>query len=138
MDDFMRLERHVGGLSRERQVTYLREAGWKEEDGQWRGPGVEAEVFPQSRALHHQLTQDLSEALGARGWKIGAYSQRGYAKLVDPHDASACSLPGALRKQARRDGCPVRELTYSLFLAAVLRRQPSPRPSPPRGEGESS
>jgi len=65
-------------------VTYLREAGWKEEAGKWRGPGVEAEAFPQSRALHHQLTKDLSEALGARGWNVGAYSQRGYAKLVDP------------------------------------------------------
>lgn len=118
----MRLERHVGGLSLERKVKYLREAGWSEELGKWRGPGAEAEAFPIARALHHQLTKDLSEALGARGWKILEYSQRGYVKLSDPKDESSCSLPGALRRQARRDGCPVRELTYGLFLAAVLRR----------------
>ena len=118
----MRLERHVGGLSLERKVKYLREAGWKEEEGQWRGPAVEAEVFPLARALHHQLTADLTEALRARGWKILEYSQRGYVKLMDPQDEASCSLPGALRKQARRDGCPVRELTYGLFLAAMLKR----------------
>jgi hypothetical protein len=122
MGDPMRLERHVGGLSLERKVKYLREAGWKEEDATWRGPAAEAEAFPLSRALHHQLTADLTEALGSRGWKILEYSRRGYVKLVDPTDETACSLPGALRKQARRDGCPVRELTYGLFLAAMLRR----------------
>lgn len=122
----MRLERHVGGLSAVAKVKYLRESGWQEEQGKWRGPAAAAEAFPLSRALHHQLTADLSEALGARGWKVVEYSQRGYAKLTDPIDASVCSLPGALRKQARREGCPVRELTYSLFLAAVLRRSDSP------------
>lgn len=133
----MRLERHVGGLSAARKLQYLRDSGWKEEAGKWRGPAVEAEAFPLSRALHHQLTADLSAALGARGWKVGGYSERGYAKMVDPQDASECALPAALRRQARRDGCPVRELTYALFLAAVLTRpgKPSPRPSPSRGEG---
>ena len=122
MRGFMRLERHVGGLSAERKVKYLRESGWTEEDGSWRGPGPEAEAFPLARALHHQLTADLSAALGSRGWKVREYSQRGYVKLVDPQDESVCSLPGALRKQARRDGCPVRELTYALFLNAALKR----------------
>jgi len=120
----MRLERHVGGLGKARQVTYLREAGWVLEGKAWRGPGAEAEAFPLSRALHHQLTADLCGALGARGWRISGYSERGYAQLVDPRDQSTCTLPAALRRQARRDGCPVRELTYGLFLAAVLKRPP--------------
>lgn len=119
----MRLERHIGGLSNERKLQYLRDSGWNEEAGKWRGPGVDAEPFPLARALHHQLTADLSAALGVRGWKIVEYSQRGYVKLADPKDSSSCSLPGALRRQARRDGCPVRELTYSLFLDAVLKRE---------------
>ena len=118
----MRLERHVGGLSAERKVKYLRESGWKEEAGKWTGLTPDSEAFPLSRALHHQLTADLSLALGKWGWKVGDYSQRGYAKLIDPKDESTCSLPAALRRQARRDGCPVRELTYSLFLAAMLAR----------------
>src|SRR4051812_4805332 len=98
----MRLERHVGGLSLERKVKYLREAGWNEEGGKWRGPTAESEAFPLARALHHQLTADLSDALVGRGWKVGEYSQRGYAKMIDPKDESSCSLPGALRRQARR------------------------------------
>lgn len=118
----MRLERHVGGLSLERKLSYLREAGWSEASGKWSGPLAASEAFPLARALHHQLTADLSEALRARGWKVLGYSERGYVKLLDPKDQSSCSLPGALRRQARRDGCPVRELTYGLFLAAVLRR----------------
>ncbi|HEY1089111.1 MAG TPA: hypothetical protein VGE37_15505 [Archangium sp.] len=121
----MRLERHVGGLSLERKRTYLREAGWREEEDAWRGPGPDAEAWPLARAIHHQLTADLSAALLARGWKVLDYSPRGYVKLGDPTDGSSCSLPAALRRQARRDGCPVRELTYGLFLAAVLRRSPS-------------
>lgn len=118
----MRLERHVGGLSLQRKVKYLREAGWTEEQGKWRGPGVDAEVFPLPRALHHQLTADLTAGLGVRGWKVSGYSERGYVKLIDPVDATGCSLPGALRRQARRDRCPVRELTYGLFLNAMLVR----------------
>lgn len=118
----MRLERHVGGLSKERKLTYLREAGWVPEQNLWRGPGAETEAFPLSRALHHQLTADLCSELGVRGWKIFGYSMRGYAQLVDPTDQSSCALPAALRRQARRDGCPVRELTYGLFLNAVLKR----------------
>ena len=120
----MRLERHVGGLSAERKVKYLRDSGWSEEGGRWTGPTPDAEPFALSRALHHQLTADLTRALGKWGWKVGDYSQRGYAKLIDPRDESMCSLPAALRRQARRDGCPVRELTYSLFLAAMLVRGP--------------
>ncbi|MDP1823242.1 MAG: hypothetical protein Q8L48_08375 [Archangium sp.] len=120
----MRLERHVGGLSNERKVKYLRESGWREEGRTWRGPAVDAEAFPLSRALHHQLTSDLSEALSQWGWKVAEYSQRGYATMVDPQDESRCSIPAALRRQARRDGCAVRELTYGLFLAAVLKRGP--------------
>ena len=119
----MRLERHVGGLSKERKLTYLREAGWLQEKNLWRGPGVEAEAFPLARALHHQLTADLCAALGTRGWKISGYSMRGYAQVVDPKDQSICAVPAALRRQARRDGCPVRELTYALFLDAVLKRK---------------
>jgi hypothetical protein len=122
MHDSMRLERHVGGLSMERKTKYLREAGWREEGSLWRSSQVDAEACALSRALHHQLTADLSAALATRGWKVGGYSQRGYVKLVDPKDESSCSLPGALRRQARRDGCPVRELTYGLFLNAMLMR----------------
>jgi hypothetical protein len=118
----MRLERHVGGLSSERKLKYLHDSGWKEEKGKWTGPTPDAEAFPLSRALHHQLTADLTRALAKWGWKVSDYSQRGFARLIDPKDASTCSLPGALRRQARRDGCPVRELTYSLFLAAMLAR----------------
>jgi hypothetical protein len=98
----------------------LHAAGWVEEDDQWRAPGAEAERFKLSRAVHHQLTADLAKGLGRFGWTIGGYSMRGYAKLIDPTDQSSCSLPAALRKQARRDGCRVAELTYSLFLAAML------------------
>ena len=123
MGPAMRLERHVGGLSKERQLTYLREAGWVLEQNLWRGPGIEAEPFPLSRALHHQLTADLCAGLGTRGWKISGYSMRGYVQLIDPKDESTCALPAALRRQARRDGCPVGELTYGLFLNAVLKRQ---------------
>lgn len=116
----MRLERHVGGLSMERKVKYLREAGWREEAGAWLGPAAGVEPVKLSRALHHQLTADLCRALGKWGWTVSGYSPRGYAKLVDPQDATACSLPAALRRQARRASCPVGELTYSLFLAALL------------------
>jgi hypothetical protein len=106
----VRLERHVGGLSKARKLKYLAASGWVEED----------EAFPLARAVHHQLTADLAKGLGKFGWTIGGYSQRGYAKMMDPQDASSCSLPAALRKQARRDRCPVGELTYGLFLAALL------------------
>jgi hypothetical protein len=118
----MRLERHVGGLSKARAVAYLLASGWLEEGGAWRAPIADAEAVPLRRALHHQLTADLSRALEVRGWRVEGYSQRGYARLVDPRDASACSLPAALRREARRQGCPVAELTYSLFLAALLAR----------------
>ena len=134
----MRLERHVGGLSMERKTKYLREAGWREEGSLWTSPQPDAEPCALSRALHHQLTADLSAALQERGWKVGGYSQRGYVKLIDPKDESSCSLPGALRRQARRDGCPVRELTYSLFLNVTLKRDESAlTPTLSRRERES-
>ncbi len=117
----MRLERHVGGLSLARKVQYLRDTGWVEEEGTWRAPSADGEAFPLSRAVHHQLTADLCAALAPFGWKVGVYSQRGYARLVDPKDASSCSLPAALRREARRRGCPVGELTYSLFLSRRVR-----------------
>ena len=116
----MRLERHVGGLSKARKLKYLAASGWVEEGEHWRAPGAEGEAFPLASALHHQLTADLAKGLGKFGWTVGGYSQRGYARMIDPQDASSCSLPAALRKQARRDGCPVGELTYGLFLAALL------------------
>ena len=110
----------MGGLSKARKRAYLLASGWVEEDEQWRAPGAEGEAFALGRAVHHQLTADLAKGLGTFGWTIGGYSQRGYARMIDPQDQSPCSLPGALRRQARRDGCPVGELTYGLFLAALL------------------
>lgn len=118
----MRLERHVGGLSLARKLEYLAEAGWTKVAASWRPPDPDAETFPLARAVHHQLTADLCAALAPFGWKVSGYSERGYAKLVDPRDASECSLPAALRREARRRQVPVRELTYSLFLAARLVR----------------
>jgi hypothetical protein len=70
--------------------------------------------------VHHQLTHDLVKALGASGWKVLGYSPRGYVKLEDPLGDKPCSLPAALRRQARREKRLVGELTYSLFLAALL------------------
>ncbi len=113
----MRLERHVGGLGRARTEAYLRERGWVEADGAWRSNVDAAEPVSMKRALHHQLTADLSDALSVFGWKVVGYSPRGYVSLEDPNDASRCSLPAALRRQARRQQCPVKELTYSLFLS---------------------
>jgi hypothetical protein len=65
------------------------------------------------------LTIDLCAGLRARGWKVVGYSARGYAQLEDPRDQTQCSLPLALRRQARREQCPVREFTYALFLGAL-------------------
>jgi hypothetical protein len=113
----MRLERHVGGLGRARTEGYLRERGWVEAEGAWRSTVAAAEPVSMKRALHHQLTADLSDALSVFGWKVVGYSPRGYVSLEDPKDASRCSLPAALRRQARRQHCPVGELTYSLFLS---------------------
>ena len=65
-------------------------------------------------------TAARSNALGLHGWKVVGYSSRGYAQLEDPADQSRCSLPAALRRQARREGRPVAQLTYSLFLSAMV------------------
>jgi hypothetical protein len=119
----VRLERHVGGLSIVRKEKYLTGSGWRKEQRGWMSPSPDTEPLPLNKALHHQLTFDLSTALGASGWKVGGYSQRGYAQMVDPVDETQCSLPAALRKQARREGRPVGQLTYSLFLAALLRAE---------------
>lgn len=97
-------------------MSYLERRGWSVIDGKWLGPHDAAEGCTLSRALHHQLTADLSAALG---WKILDYSPRGYVTLEDPVDHSACTLPSALRRQARREGQPVKELTYTLFLSKL-------------------
>ncbi|MFP2926235.1 hypothetical protein ACLESO_13660 [Pyxidicoccus sp. 3LG] len=114
----MKLERHVGGLSLARKANYLRARGWREEEKGW-----SSEIFglhPMAKAIHHQLTDDLSQALRQRGWQVLGYSERGYVKLRDGEHGKPCSLPKALRTQARREKRPVAELTYSLFLAALL------------------
>jgi hypothetical protein len=120
----VKLERHVGGLSRARKAHYLRTRGWSEEGRGWTHP-----VFgphPVARALHHQLTDDLSQALRKLGWQVVGFSERGYVQLRDGEQGKPCSLPKALRVQARREGRPVAELTYSLFLAALLGDEPAP------------
>lgn len=128
----MKLERHVGGLSRARKEQYLRERGWLEADGAWRAPVAAGEAYPLTRAVHHQLTADLCRALEPSGWVVAGYSQRGYARLLDPKDRSECSLPAALRRHARRQQVAVAVLTRSLFLAALHPTQPpSPRETAP-------
>jgi hypothetical protein len=114
----VKLERHVGGLSRARKANYLRARGWQEAEDGW-----SSEIFglhSTARAVHHQLTDDLSQALCQRGWRVAGYSERGYVQLRDGERGKPCSLPKALRAQARREKRPVAELTYSLFLAALL------------------
>ena len=125
----MKLERHVGGLSLARKEKYLTASRWLKAGPLWQSPLPEAEPVPLAKALHHQLTADLTQALGATGWKVVDYSDRGYARLSDPKDRSTCSLPAALRRQARREGKPVAELTYVFFLAALLRAEESHQPS---------
>jgi hypothetical protein len=114
----VKLERHVGGLSLARKTNYLRARGWREEDGGW-----SSEIFglhPLAKAVHHQLTDDLSQALRKRGWQVAGFSERGYVQMRDGERGRPCSLPKALRTQARREKRPVAELTYELFLAALL------------------
>jgi hypothetical protein len=114
----VKLIRHVGGLSRARQAHYLRARGWHEDGRGWR-----SEIFgllPLSKALHHQLTDDLSQALRQRGWEVAGFSERGYVQMREGARGKPCSLPKALRTQARREQRPVAELTYALFLAALL------------------
>ncbi len=118
----MRLERHVGGLSLARKRRYLEARGWRETPEGFRCERHLDLAFPLARALHHQLTEDLTQALVPLGWEIAGYSPRGYVKLRDrqaPRDPT-CSLPKALRIQARREKRKVGELTYSLFLAAFV------------------
>ncbi len=113
----MKLERHVGGLSLARKVNYLRTRGWREEDGGFRHDALG--LHPLARAVHHQLTRDLSTALQPSGWQVVGYSPRGYVKLRLGDDGKPCSLPAALRVQARKEKRRVAELTYTLFLAAL-------------------
>jgi hypothetical protein len=115
----MKLARHVGGLSQARKLNYLLARGWHEEDGGWRCPRRSENAWPLAKAIHHQLTEDLCLGLSPSGWTVESYSPRGYARLQDPKDSSLCSLPAALRRQARREQRPVAELTYVLFLAAL-------------------
>jgi len=115
----VKLERHVGGLSVARKETYLTGKGWRLSDDGWRSAVPDTEPLKLSKAVHHQLTKDLTDAMVRLGWKVVGYSPRGYVKLEDS-DGSPCSLPKALRTQARREKRPVGELTYSLFLAALL------------------
>src|SRR6478609_3045957 len=110
----MRLERHVGGLSMERKRNYLTGRGWTASADGWSSVHF-PEALPLSKALHHQLTIDLTAGLAAYGWKVEGYSARGYARLADPTGDKPCSLPAALRRQARREKRKVGELTYSLF-----------------------
>ena len=114
----MKLERHVGGLSLARKANYLRTRGWLEEERGWHSTIFG--TLPLAKALHHQLTDDLSQALRKRGWQVVGFSQRGYVQLRDGEHGKPCSLPKALRTQARRDKRPVAELTYELFLTALL------------------
>ena len=116
----MRLERHIGGMGKARQVNYLQRRGWSETETGWSCERLLAENERLSRALHHQLTEDLCHALAPQGWKVVDYSARGYAQLRDPQTGELCSLPKALRRQARRENRKVADLTYALFLASLL------------------
>jgi hypothetical protein len=52
---------------------------------------------------------------------VVGYSERGYAKLRDGRgEVDDCSLPKALRVQARREKRLVGELTYSFFLGSLV------------------
>jgi hypothetical protein len=120
----VRLERHVGGLGRARQETYLRQRGWTPVEKGWQHARALDEVFPRTRALHHQLTHDLTHALARWQWRVVGYSARGYAQLVDGVTGAPHALPSALRVEARRQAQPVREFTYALFLAAAVSDDP--------------
>ena len=115
----MRLERHVGGVGKARQENYLLLRGWVQGELGWACARLMAEEQTRSRAFHHQLTEDLCRALGDHGWQVIDYSARGYARLKDPVTEALCSLPKALRLQARRDKRKTGELAYSFFLAAM-------------------
>lgn len=114
----MKLERHVGGLSLARKANYLRARGWTEQDGRWHSQTFGEHTM--AKAVHHQLTADLSAALAPLGWQVVGYSARGYVQLRDGETGRPCSLPKALRSQARREKRRVAELTYTLFLSALV------------------
>ena len=116
----MRLERHIGGMGLARQRRYLRLRGWLDDHDGWQHPQHSFAPQPLSRALHHQLTHDLTHALARWHWRVVSYSQRGYAQLLDRVSARQHSLPSALRIEARRQGQKVADFTYALFLAAVV------------------
>ena len=116
----MRLERHVGGLGRGRKLHYLEARGWRAVDGGWTCARHTAAPLRLEKALHHQLTEDLTAGLAAWGLKVVATSPRGYATLEDPADESRCSIPAALRRQSRRLHRNTGDLGYSLFLASML------------------
>jgi len=116
----LKLERHVGGLSIAKKVAYLAHRGWRREaGGHWQSPVPVTDPVPLAKAIHHQLTEDLTRALSAFGWKVVDFTDRGYARLEDPVRGDRCSLPAALRRQARRERRPVRELTVALFVSAA-------------------
>ncbi len=116
----MRLERHVGGVGKARQENYLILRGWERGELGWACTRLMAEAQSLSRAFHHQLTEDLCRALSPQGWQVIDYSARGYARLKDPATGALCSLPKALRLQARREKRKTGELAYSYFLAAMI------------------
>jgi hypothetical protein len=116
----VKLERHVGGLSAARKENYLRSRGWRQTERGWRCERLDTGELPLQRALHHQLTFDLAAGLAPWGWKVEGYTPRGYAQMKDPQTGTLCSLPRALRMQARREKRPVAELTYDLFLGALV------------------
>jgi hypothetical protein len=120
----MRLERHVGGLGRARQRSYLLARGWAETGEGWRHARAGETAWARPRALHHQLTHDLCAALARWDWRVEGYSSRGYAQLLDGRTGARRSLPAALRVEARRQGQRVADFTYALFLNAVVDGRP--------------
>jgi hypothetical protein len=107
-------------MGRARQINYLETRGWARSGKDWACPRHTVQPQTLSRAVHHQLTEDLCRGLAAYGWKVVAFSERGYARLWDPEADEECSLPAALRRQARRSKRRAGELAYSLFLAAMV------------------
>lgn len=102
-----------------RKENYLTHRGWRKSDVGWVCGRHTVAPLKLSKALHHQLTEDLCGALAANGWKVVGFSPRGYAKLEDPTGKGTCTLPEALRRQARRENRYVGEFTYVLFLSAI-------------------
>ncbi len=102
----------------------MRQRGWTSVEKGWQHERTLDEVYPRTRALHHQLTFDLTQALARWQWRVVGYSQRGYAQLEDGVTGESHALPSALRVEARRQGQPVRDFTYALFLAAAVSDDP--------------